>query len=307
MIPMPDIVVSLYHRLCSPYRRNWLRQQRERKSVPIASLFYHRIADHQLTPWTMTTQDFARQIDWLQANFELISVDEAVTRLARGQNSRPAVAITFDDGYADNMDFAMPYLVDRGIPCMYYVSNRQILNQQAFSHDRDLGHSLTPNSVRDLKQLVRWGIDIGAHTRTHLDLGKITDIEILREELAGGRSELMHLLGCPIDHFAFPYGQPHNISTLAIQVAAEVGFRSVAGAYGGYNFMGQPSFFLQRFHGDPSLPRVQNWMNFDPRFFSALPEDRWVQTWRQHARSKPEGRKVQAAEHSVLPSVVAGS
>jgi hypothetical protein len=196
--------------------------------------------------------------------------------LQQRRNPRPAVAITFDDGYADNMDYALPLLAERRIPCMYYVATQFVLNRGGFPHDRALGLSLEPNSVRDLKRMLRWGIDIGSHTRTHPDMGQLLERRELENELAGSRRDLMNLLGVPIRHFAFPYGQRVNISAAAIEAARRAGYETVSGAYGGYNWMGQAAWFIQRVHGDPCLPRLQNWVTVDPRWRGVRPSAEWL-------------------------------
>lgn len=271
-----DSALVAYRRLTQPLRWWQGRRWQATAQYPIVVLFYHRVADHSLTDWTMTRADFRAQVDWLQQHFELLSMDQVHDRLRRGCNSRPAVAITFDDGYADNMDYALPLLAERRIPCMYYVATEFLLNQTGFPHDQALGLDLAPNSVRDLKRLLRWGIDIGSHTRTHLDLGEAYDRRELEYELAGSRRDLMNLLGVPIRHFAFPFGQRVNISKSAVQAAKRAGYQTVCGAYGGYNWMGQDASFIQRVHGDPHLARVQNWVTLDPRWWGVRPTAEWL-------------------------------
>lgn len=271
-----DSSLVAYRRLTQPLRWWQGRCWRQSEQYPIVVLFYHRVADHDLTDWTMTRADFRAQLDWLQAHFELLSLDQVQTRLQQRRNPRPAVAITFDDGYADNMDYALPLLAERRVPCMYYVSTQFILNQDGFPHDQALGLNLEPNSVRDLKRMLRWGIDIGSHTRTHPDMGQLLDRRELEYELAGSRRDLMNLLGVPIRHFAFPYGQRVNISTAAIEAARRAGYETVSGAYGGYNWMGQTPWFIQRVHGDPCLPRLQNWVTVDPRWWGVRPAAEWL-------------------------------
>lgn len=272
-----EMLIEAYRRATQPWR--WLRQWQWSRSGkhPIVVLFYHRVADTDPTDWTISRAGFERQIDWLQQHFELLSMDEVHRRMQIGRNDRPSVAITFDDGYAENMDFALPMLAERKIPCMYYVSTSFILNQTYFPHDEKLGLQLQPNSVSDLKTIVKWGLDIGAHTRTHVDIGKVTDLQQLRHELSGCRRELMNLLDVPVEHFAFPYGQTSNITTAAIEMARRVGYKTVSAAYGGYNYMGDDPFFIQRLHGDPSLTRIKNWVTLDPRWMGLRPNPAWLE------------------------------
>ncbi|MDP1559851.1 MAG: polysaccharide deacetylase family protein [Pirellulaceae bacterium] len=268
-------LIEAYRKATEPSR--WLRRVAWQRAgtMPIVVLFYHRVADTNPTDWTISRSGFAAQLDWLQKHFELLSMDQVHRRLEAGFNDRPAVAITFDDGYAENMDFALPLMAERKIPCLYYVATSFVLNQTFFPHDEALNLQLHPNSVGDLKQILDWGLDIGAHTRTHADIGQITDSQQLHDELAGSRRELMNLLGVAVDHFAFPYGQTTNITAASLQVARNAGYKTVSAAYGGYNCMGCDPFFIQRIHGDPSLPRIKNWTTLDPRLFRVRPVPEW--------------------------------
>jgi len=267
---------DLYRFLTAPYRRYRLRRQMRAGTVPITVLYYHRVSDSLSTPWTISRDRFRQHLDWLRKHFEMLSMDQVHQRLTAGYNDRAAVAITFDDGYADNMDFALPFLAEHRIPCMYYVSTVHVMNQTPFPHDLDLSVVVPPNSVDDLKQIRSWGIDIGSHTRTHPDLGRIVDPVILREEIADSRRELLALLDTPIDHFAFPFGQTGNITAAALAVAREAGYKTACGAYGGYNFVGQDPFLIQRWHGDPHLARVKNWTTIDPRRVGIRPPAGWL-------------------------------
>src|SRR5581483_9025052 len=104
-------------------------------------------------------------IAWLQERFDLISLEEAQRRIASGKNERPSVSITFDDGYAVNCDYALPLLIENGIPCTYFVSSGPVLEGTSFEHDRAMGNHFAPNTVAQLRQLAAAGVEIGAHTR----------------------------------------------------------------------------------------------------------------------------------------------
>jgi len=233
-------------------------------------LFYHRIADRVANGWSMPQAMFARQILWLRRHVELISLEEAQRRIACGKNHRPAVAITFDDGYAENCEQAIPLLLEQQIPFTYFVASQHVLEGHPFPHDVANGFALPPNTVDELRALVDAGVEIGAHTRTHADLGSITDPDVLRDEMAGSRDELQAALQCPIRFFSFPYGLPNNLSHAAFSRAREIGFDAVCSAYGGYNFPGEDAFHLQRIHADPDMLRLKNWVTVDPRMVAMV-------------------------------------
>lgn len=228
-------------------------------------LFYHRVADEHPNDWTIGCELFARQMAWLRRHYEIISLADACQRLRQGRNERPAVCITFDDGYADNGRFALPYLVREKIPCTYFVASEQVRTGRPFAHDVERGQPLAPNSPAEIAEWAEQGIEIGAHTRHHVDLGRVMDERSLRDEIRGSGDELQRMTGKPVRFFAFPYGQVQNMSAQAFQVARQAGYWAVCSAYGGYNWPGGDPFHLQRIHGDPEMVRFRNWMSVDPR------------------------------------------
>ena len=141
------------------------------------------------TPWTAPFSTFERQMGWLERHFDMVSLAEAQHRMRTG-NERPSATITFDDGYAENCDRALPLLIERQIPCTYFVCSQHVLSGTPFSHDLALGQRLAPNSPEQLRALARAGIDIGAHTRTHVDLGRTNDPEVLHDEIVVARRNL---------------------------------------------------------------------------------------------------------------------
>ena len=245
--------------------RSWSNGKAVRAgNAPVMIIYYHRVADHTPNGWTISNAQFRRQIDWLEATFDLVSLDEAQRRVREG-NSRAAVSITFDDGYAENCEQALPLLISRRIPCTYFVTSQYVLTSEPFPHDVAEGAPLRPNTLEQLAALAAAGIEIGGHTRTHADLGKIENEEQLRDEIVGGRDELEQALGIEIRHFAFPYGLHNNLNVAAFRIAEEAEFAGVCSAYGGYNLPGDDAFHLQRIHADPQFVRLKNWLTVDPR------------------------------------------
>ena len=257
-------LLEAYYYATLPLRR-WQTQAASRAGrAAVMVIFYHRVADETPNDWTISRRYFTRQIDWLAENFDLVSLSEAQDRLRTG-NPRPAVSITFDDGYADNSDFALPLLIERQIPCTYFVASDFVIRGEPFPHDVAAGAPLAPNTIEQLRELAAAGVEIGGHTRTHADLGRLASRAHLHDEIVGGRDALQDALGCEIRYFAFPYGLLQNLSPVAFEVCRRTGFAGVCSAYGGYNFPGDDPFHLQRIHADPQLLRLKNWLTVDPR------------------------------------------
>jgi len=258
-------LLDLYYLATLPQRNQAAAAREKSQQVPVMTLFYHRIADEHPNDWTLSNEMFQKQIRWLQQRFDIVALEEAQRRIASEANDRPTVCITFDDGYADNCITALPWLLDQNIPFTYFVTSNNILSGGPFAHDVDNGLPLAPNTALQLRELVGAGVEIGAHTRSHADLGQMTNENELFEEIVGSKRDLEHLLDCPIRYFAFPFGLPANLSTAAFRIAFEAGFWGVCSAYGGYNWPGDDSFHLQRIHGDPQWSRFRNWLTVDPR------------------------------------------
>ncbi len=275
-LPCRSVVLPTYYYATLPFRWWANRRAIQQGRVPISVLFYHRIADSSPNDWTITHDQFQRHIEWIRTHFDLISLSEAQQRIRGKHNERPAVSITFDDGYADNCQFALPRLVELEIPCTYFVSTHHVLYDAPFPHDVDNNRPLRPNSIEQLRELAAAGVEIGAHTRTHADLGKTHDPQTLYDEVVAARVELQNALRYPVRYFAFPYGQPANLNRAAFRLAQDAGYEAVCSAYGGYNYPGDDPFHIQRIHADPEMIRLKNWLTMDPRKQRMTPRYQFV-------------------------------
>ncbi len=232
--------------------------------APIFVFYYHRIADDAANDWTVSNEMFQRQVNWLRSRFEMISLSECQRRMQLPVNMQPCAAITFDDGYAENCEQALPWLVKERIPCTYFVATDFVINERPFPHDVAMGNRFAPNNVTQLREMAAAGIDIGAHTRSHADCGKIRDLDALRHEISGSGEVLEQAVGAAIRHFAFPYGMHNNLSSDAVRVVREAGYQSFSSAYGGFNLAGDDPFHIQRIGGEGPLSRLMNWATVDP-------------------------------------------
>ena len=251
-----------YGSLPARWRRN--SQSAARRRAPVMVLFYHRIADHDRNDWTAGKAMFARQMRWLRRHFDMVTMREAQRRMVDG-NDRPCVHVSFDDGYADNMEFAIPLLVELKIPCTYFVASQFVARQCPFPHDVARNRPLRPNTPEQLRQMVDWGVEIGAHTQSHANLGVIDDQRLLYDEIVGSKERLEAMTGSSVRYFAFPYGQHCHLNSTAFEIVRRCGMLAACSAYGGYNLPGDDPFHLQRIHADDQMLTLRNWLTFDPR------------------------------------------
>jgi peptidoglycan/xylan/chitin deacetylase (PgdA/CDA1 family) len=266
-----DPLIALYYLASLPWRRRQAAARLATGVSPITVLFYHRVADEHPNDWTISTARFKAQVNWVRERFEIISLVEAQRRMGAGFNRRPAVCITFDDGYADNCREAVPWLISEKVPAAYFVSTAHVLEQRPFSHDLKRGVPLAPNTPEELREMAAAGIELGAHTRNHIDCAQTTDEAQLHDEIAGSKRDLEEIAGRAVRFFAFPFGLRANLSDAAFSAAFAAGFWGVCSAYGDYNLPGDDPFHIHRIHGDPSWSRFRNALTVDPRKFRRVP------------------------------------
>ncbi|WP_372725538.1 polysaccharide deacetylase family protein [Novipirellula sp.] len=232
---------------------------------PLSVSFYHRVADTHPNDWTISRREFLRHVDYCQGSFDLIGLDELQNRVDDYHCSRPTLTFTFDDGYAENCDFALPLLAERNIPCVYFVAIGHVQQQRPFPHDVQAGVPLPPNTLQQLRDISDSGIEIGLHTRNHVDFSKVSDPRVVHHEITTAKDELEQWIGRPVRYFAVPYGMPSQLTSMMIDAVYRCGMRGFCSAFGAYNTVGRDSFHIRRFHGDPCFSRMKNWLSFDPR------------------------------------------
>lgn len=100
-------------------------------------LMYHRIGEAEIDPWHLcvTPQNFAAQLEVIQKYAHPLSLQELVQGYRSGKIQDRGVAITFDDGYADNFYHAKPVLENYGIPATIFVSTGYIGKKREFWWD----------------------------------------------------------------------------------------------------------------------------------------------------------------------------
>lgn len=90
----------------------------------LSILIFHRVLREPdpLFPDIPDARRFEQQMGWVRRWFDVLPLEVAVDRLMRGTLGARALAITFDDGYADNLDVAAPILRRLGLPATVFVS-----------------------------------------------------------------------------------------------------------------------------------------------------------------------------------------
>ncbi len=103
-------------------------------------LMYHDLRDdsEEIDAWTVVRRgEFLRQVEYLRRHYDLLTVDEAIVRVAaRHPTSRPGVVITFDDGEQGLFDVLLRIVEAEQLPVSIYITTHQIEHQQCLWFDR---------------------------------------------------------------------------------------------------------------------------------------------------------------------------
>ncbi len=87
-------------------------------------LMYHRVLARQdpFLPDDIDIEGFEEQVSLLSRDFQVLTLSEAVSALSRDRLPRRAAVITFDDGYRDNFELALPVLRKYGVPATFFIA-----------------------------------------------------------------------------------------------------------------------------------------------------------------------------------------
>ena len=136
-------------------------------------------------------------------------------------------------------------LASFSLPATFFLVSQWIGSDVVPWWDRELGVRHPWMTWDQVRSLHRKGFDVGAHTRTHVDLGRISEVEA-REEIFSARLELQRQLEAPVELFAYPYGGPNHLAEANRDVVKAAGFRCCCSCFGGLNAAGTDPFHLRR-------------------------------------------------------------
>src|SRR5258707_14171950 len=100
-------------------------------------LLYHRVNTLDTDPQLLAVspEPFAAHLDVLQEIARPMPLRDLVAAARAGEDLRDAVAITFDDGYEDNLLTARPILQQQGVPATIFVATAGLTSRQEFFWD----------------------------------------------------------------------------------------------------------------------------------------------------------------------------
>jgi peptidoglycan/xylan/chitin deacetylase (PgdA/CDA1 family) len=202
-------------------------------SSRVVVLCYHSV--HPTRPLTSARpESFERHLMWLTEHCTIVPFSQVLPQAARcDERDRPLVAITFDDGYADNYEFAFPVLQRFGVPATFFLTvgfiERDPVAIERFrgfaGADPEGLRALEWSQVREMRQA---GMEFGAHTYSHPNLARL-ERSAAEGELKRSKAVMEERLGERITLTAYPFGKPkRHFTEETMQIVAEVGYDCAA-------------------------------------------------------------------------------
>lgn len=178
-------------------------------SSPIPILTYHQIeaAPTKGAPFRslyVSPQAFARQMALLKLlGYQGLSMSALMPYLL-GEKVGRVVGITFDDGYLNNLNNALPVLQKNDFSSTCYVVSQQLGKTNIWDLEAGIAQTPLMNAVQ-LRQWMAGGQEVGAHTRHHVRLTQ-TDTSSSSDEIFLCKSDLQVITNSPVNQFCYPYG-----------------------------------------------------------------------------------------------------
>jgi peptidoglycan/xylan/chitin deacetylase (PgdA/CDA1 family) len=178
-----------------------------------AILTYHSI-DQTRSVISIAPEVFREHVQWIaDRGIRVLPLDDLLG--ADASDGRDAIAITFDDGFA-NVEGAARLLSQHGFPSTVFVVSAHVGGTNEWGGRPDAGIPTLPLlGWQDLERLATHGVTIGAHTRSHARL-TVLDAAAAEDEMDACAAELRTRLGNAVRHYAYPSGDVNGaIAALA--------------------------------------------------------------------------------------------
>jgi peptidoglycan/xylan/chitin deacetylase (PgdA/CDA1 family) len=196
------------------------------RTRPIPILLYHSISDapsERFRRWTVRPEQFAAQVAHLQASGRTpLTVAQLAAAIAHGGAELPprSVVLTFDDGFADFHDRALPVLQEYRFTATLYVATAFVEGTSGWLHGAGEGERPMLTWAQ-LRHLHASGIECGAHGHSHRPLD-VLPRRVAMDEIARSTGLVADAIGAPVVTFAYPHGYYDRAVREMVQAAGHL-------------------------------------------------------------------------------------
>jgi peptidoglycan/xylan/chitin deacetylase (PgdA/CDA1 family) len=183
-------------------------------------LMYHAVCPIPEDPNELATspESFAAQMRCLERrNLRGVSMRE-LRRAVKAGKARGLVGLTFDDGYENFLQYALPILERHGFSATLFAVAGMLGAENDWQHRYEPRPRMKLLGAEGLREVSARGTEVGAHTMTHCALPGV-EAESLEEEVSGSRRVLSEVLDEPVEGFCYPYGAIDSAAVRAVRRA----------------------------------------------------------------------------------------
>ncbi len=223
-------------------------------------LMYHKVNDIPDNPTTVPVGRFDEQLAQVkELGYTVVGLDAVLDYYALGTPlPEKAVLITFDDGYRDTLENAMPVLQKYGFPAVIFVPVAYMDDETPLPHELRLSERGVRNPTLDwglVRELDAGGVRVESHGIGHRPLAEVALDEAVRE-IAVSKLKLEEKLQRPVRAYAYVKGSEAHFhpvhESLLLQAGYEVAFTSISRANG----PGANPFRIGRYNVEPYPSRT---------------------------------------------------
>ena len=149
---------------------------------------------------------FREQIAWLKEHYTIVSLSNLIDSLnVPDVNQKDVVSITFDDGYVNFAELALPSLLEIGCHGTVFIPSGKAGHYNDWDERRSDFVRMPLMSYDQLRNLPEDNVEIGSHGVTHSPINRLSYNEAVKE-IVQSRYDLEQNLGRAVRLLSFPYG-----------------------------------------------------------------------------------------------------
>ena len=215
-------------RIVSAIEQRYVREYVLKKHYEIPVIMYHRVAssaaEHGIHGTYIDKDKFAQHLSYLKSHgyqtltFNDLKDGKYKERFNKGNKW---VILTFDDGYVDNYTTAFPLLKQYGFKAVIFLLSESTYNAWDADDPQRPEKRFALMDLEQIKEMQDYGIEFGAHTKTHPHLAHIPLAEA-KAQILECQHTLEQRLGAKLTTFAYPYG---DYNDEVKQIVKEAGFK----------------------------------------------------------------------------------
>jgi peptidoglycan/xylan/chitin deacetylase (PgdA/CDA1 family) len=207
---------------------------------PLRVLMYHKVNDIPDNPTTVPVGRFDEQLGRLrELGYTIVDLDAVLDHYTLGKPlPHKAVLITFDDGYRDTLENALPVLQQHGASAVIFVPVAYMEDETPLPHETHLIERGIRNPTLDwglMRELDQGGVRVECHGIAHRPLAEVTLDEAVRE-IAVSKLKLEEKLARPVRAYAYVKGSEAHFhpvhESILKQAGYEIAFTSISRSNG---------------------------------------------------------------------------